>query len=212
MKISSNVVSFDVGCTFGVAILKYFPSLNSLFSPYGLSVGMLCIGIFTKVSFSKNLVSYGSLFSIFCSILGTSTFSSISTGTGATSTTGFISGATTGVTSSILGITTCCGSSSYILEVGIIVFISLLSLIFNSPFNNFSISSSVFLTVYLPFIICPNIKTCKVGSVTLKSDLACLSEILFSNNASWTSSVKFNNLTLFAIVDCLLPIFLANAS
>ena len=35
-------------------IKKYFPSLYSLFSPNGWVVGILCIGIFTKVSFFKH--------------------------------------------------------------------------------------------------------------------------------------------------------------
>ena len=77
-------------------------------------------------------------------------------------------------------------------------------------FNILLISSSVFLTVILSLIILFNISTCLFLS-NFNNDLACLSEIFSFNNASWTSSSKFNNLSLFAIVDCVLPNFSAKS-
>ena len=75
-----------------------------------------------------------------------------------------------------------------------------------------SISSSNFLTVNLSFIILFNISTCFFSSFIFNNDLACLSDILFSNNASWTSSDKLSNLSVLAIADCDLPTFLAKSS
>ena len=78
--------------------------------------------------------------------------------------------------------------------------------------NIFSISSSVFLTVNLSFIILFNISICFDSSLIFNKDLAWRSEILFSNNASWASSHKFKSLKVLAIADWDLPTFIANSS
>ena len=85
-------------------------------------------------------------------------------------------------------------------------------LLFILSFNILSISSSVFLTVNRSLIILFNISTCCFSSFNFNKDLAWRSEILFSNKASWTSSLKFNNLSVFAIEDWDLPTFWAKSS
>ena len=77
--------------------------------------------------------------------------------------------------------------------------------------KTFLISSSVLFTVRRSFIILSNICSCSFSSFNFNKERACLSDILFSKRASWTSSHKLSNLNLFEIVDCFTPNFWANS-
>ena len=144
-----------------------------------------------------------------------------------------ITGSTTGIlgiaTGSIVGVDTveppnisnvwdgCCVTTFGIWLISLFILSSPFSsfISFSSVFVEFrslSISSSVFLTVNLSLIILFNISFWSFELFNLRSDLACLSDILLSKRASCTSSDKFNNLILFATEDWLLPNLVAKFS